>query len=615
MRAAALICLIGCLAPAHVAAEWRRLDSPNFITIGDASERDLRNIAMQFEGFRETLGRVLSAKVTATAVPTVVVVFPHDRAFTPYKPVYNGKPVDVGGVFYSGRDANYITLVNDQREGRLRVLFHEYAHLMISNVVMNLPAWLSEGLAEYYSTYEHSRDGREAVIGRPVESHLQRLAEGRLLPLKELISVDRDSPLYNEGERRSVFYAQSWALTHMLLLGEPNRAKELKTFMGAAQSGVSAPEAWRQAFGDADVARALQQYIRSLTFKAYRFRFSEALATVDATARPMPQAEVSAFLAGLRVRQRRVGDAETLADAALVNDKNHPHANVAKAQADIAKGDRKAAVGRLMTLDASGDWFVRYAAGTTLTDGIEGERGDHDDGVAAARAHLTAVGRTREIPNALAELTKLDLLTTRGATTETLAAIERARALAPGRDDYVLLQARVLAELNQFALARSVLGPLMTPASPEQVRGTARSWMGAIVRREEQHRAIEAARDGAPAGSGRATEERRDTQVEPTAVKPVFRVLEKGEHRLEGALERISCPPNAGVVFHVDTAAGAERLRAAKFEAVEFITYRGDLSGSINCGPLKEPMRVYVTWRQGAGLADRIVIAIEFLPK
>ena len=77
--------------------------------------------------------------MTATAVPTVVVVFPHDRAFTPYKPVYNGKPVDVGGVFYSGRDANYITLLNDGREGRLRVLFHEYAHLMISNVVMNLP--------------------------------------------------------------------------------------------------------------------------------------------------------------------------------------------------------------------------------------------------------------------------------------------------------------------------------------------------------------------------------------------------------------------------------------------------------------------------------------------
>ena len=96
---AAVLSLSVCLAPASAAAEWRRLDSPNFIVVGDASERDLRTIAVQFEGFRETLGRVLSANVTATAVPTVVVVFPHDRAFTPFKPLYNGKPVDVDGVF------------------------------------------------------------------------------------------------------------------------------------------------------------------------------------------------------------------------------------------------------------------------------------------------------------------------------------------------------------------------------------------------------------------------------------------------------------------------------------------------------------------------------------
>jgi hypothetical protein len=321
--------------------------------------------------------------VTATAVPTVVVVFPHDRAFTPYKPIYNGKPVDVGGVFYSGRDTHYITLVNDGREGRLRVLFHEYAHLMISNVVMNLPTWLSEGLAEYYSTYDHARDGREAVIGRPRESHLRRLAEGKLLPLNELITVDRGSPLYNEGERRSVFYAQSWALTHMLLLGEPSRATELAAFIRAVQSGVTAPEAWRQAFGDADLSRTLQQYLRQFTFKAYRYTFTEGVARVDAAARLMPPPDVSAFLASLRVRQQRVDDAVALVDAGLQNDTTHPHATVAKAQVDLAKGERAAAAGRLMTMGATEDWFVTYAAGTTLTDSIERESDVPADRVAA----------------------------------------------------------------------------------------------------------------------------------------------------------------------------------------------------------------------------------------
>ncbi len=66
--------------------------------------------------------------------------------------------------------------------------------------------------------------------------------------------------------------------------------------------------------------------------------------------------------------------------------------------------------------------------------------------------------------------------------------------------------------------------------------------------------------------------------------------------------------------FHLRIVAGAEVFRAAKFDAVDFITYRDDLSGSINCGPIKDPLRVYVTWRPGV-TGVRTVIAIEFLPK
>ena len=40
---------------------------------------------------REVLARVLTEKAVATAVPTVVLVFPSDRAFTPIKPKFNGK--------------------------------------------------------------------------------------------------------------------------------------------------------------------------------------------------------------------------------------------------------------------------------------------------------------------------------------------------------------------------------------------------------------------------------------------------------------------------------------------------------------------------------------------
>jgi hypothetical protein len=122
-------------------------------------------------------------------------------AFTPFKPLYQGKPVASAGSFVGRQDANYIAVVTEGDVDRMRIVFHEYAHLVISNVLRHVPAWLSEGLAEFYSTYE-LRGGREAVLGRVIPYHLQRLQETRLLKLDELLSVDRQFPLYNEKDRR-----------------------------------------------------------------------------------------------------------------------------------------------------------------------------------------------------------------------------------------------------------------------------------------------------------------------------------------------------------------------------------------------------------------------------
>ena len=618
--AGALTLLTLSLTASPAAAEWRRLDSPNFIVIGDAGERELRNIAVQFEGFRETLGRVLSTKVTATPVPTVVVVFPHDRAYTPYKPVYNGKPVDVGGVFYSSRDANYITLLREPTDEGLRVLFHEYAHLMVSNVITNLPTWLDEGLAEYYSTYSHTRGGREAMIGMPIESHVLRLREGRLLPMSELIAVDQDSPFYNEGERRSLFYAQSWAITHMLLVAQPTRVKELSAFIDAIRRGTPAGEAWRQAFGGADIDKELRRYIQRDRFGVYPFKFDEAVARVEALARPMPQSEVSAFLAGLRLRQERIEEAATLVDAALKSDSAHAHVNVAKAQVDLARGDHGAAAARLTSIASTEDWFISYTAGTTLTDSLDRETDVPADRVDAARAHFAAVGKVRELANALADLARLDVVGRNRPTAQSRVTIERARVLAPGRDDYAITHAHILIELGDFALARAVLGPLLSPTAPPHARTNATSLMEYLQRVEARRQANEKSRtpaaafqESSPSPAARATTASPEASAVTSTTRAVFRVTEAGEQRVEGTLERISCKVGAAVTFHVRTTAGAEVFQAAKFEAVDFITYRDDLPDTITCGP-QVALPVYVTWRPGAS-GVRTVIAVEVLPK
>jgi hypothetical protein len=119
----ALLFLVGLARPLF--AEWRRIDSPNFVVVGDVSAGELREITRRFESFREVLARVLTEKFIATAVPTVVVVFPSDRAFTPFKPKFNGKPVELSGLFLPRRDVNYIAMVRDWDEDTMRVVFHD----------------------------------------------------------------------------------------------------------------------------------------------------------------------------------------------------------------------------------------------------------------------------------------------------------------------------------------------------------------------------------------------------------------------------------------------------------------------------------------------------------
>ena len=67
---------------------WLRLQSPNFLLLGDVSARDLRKVAERLEQFREALGVILPKAVVSTSTPTTVLVFRTHKSYEPLKPVY-----------------------------------------------------------------------------------------------------------------------------------------------------------------------------------------------------------------------------------------------------------------------------------------------------------------------------------------------------------------------------------------------------------------------------------------------------------------------------------------------------------------------------------------------
>src|SRR5262249_32431653 len=146
----------------------------------DASEKEIRGVGMPLEQFREAFSQIysqlFSPSTIKSSVPITVIVFKNDSAYRPFKPLYQWKPADLAGHFHLSGDLAYIALAAGRNEANpYAVILHEYVHAMTSDGARPLPAplptWLSEGLAEYFSTFEVTGGGKKVWLGKVVTSH------------------------------------------------------------------------------------------------------------------------------------------------------------------------------------------------------------------------------------------------------------------------------------------------------------------------------------------------------------------------------------------------------------------------------------------------------------
>ena len=94
----------------------------------------------------------------------------------------------------------------------------------------------------------------------------------------------------------------------------------------------------------------------------------------------------------------------------------------------------------------------------------------------------------------------------------------------------------------------------------------------------------------------------------------------QGEIRVLARFESVECGPGF-VVLHINAEGLALRLTAKAFDQIDFITYRSDTPGGVNCGDMSEPPLVLATYRPRAGnataqggTADGEAVAIELIP-
>ena len=311
------VLLVWFIAPGVVSAQtsntWTSARTNNLFLISNAGEQELRKAAVWLEVFHEAFGRLLSRSVVDSSVPTTVILFKDDASFIPFKPLYQGRPASVAGYFQPGRDVNYIVLSLERGQRSLfGAAFHEYVHLHVKDNAPNIPLWLNEGLAEFYGAFRVANG--EAIFGSPHPHYLQLLRNRELLPLADLFSVAHNSPHYNEDEKSGVFYAQSWALVHYLMMGEGGRLRpQLSRFIGLLSAGVSVENAVQNAFNVSmeTLEKQLRNYVFGNQFASQHISMGQGPNSYipTQTAR-ISEAEANYYLGDLLLHIGRIQDAE-----------------------------------------------------------------------------------------------------------------------------------------------------------------------------------------------------------------------------------------------------------------------------------------------------------------
>ena len=273
-------------------AGWLRLESPPFEIYTDAGEPAGRRVLQGFEQIRAVFsGLGMAGRET---LPVRVYVFATEAEFRPYRP----NPSALG-FYQNGPERDYIAMVY-AGDAAYRVVFHEYTHLVLGHSTVDLPKWVEEGTAEYYSTIRADED--RVRIGSPIGRYVKELASSRWLTAAELSAVDRNSPYYNEPDRVGIFYAQSWALVHMLHRISPYR-KALPVFIERLRQGVPSGEAFSATFGR-PMDRAIEELRRYVAGGKFPVEEVASPAVQPAAARvtPVPPADAQLVTADLLLR-------------------------------------------------------------------------------------------------------------------------------------------------------------------------------------------------------------------------------------------------------------------------------------------------------------------------
>jgi tetratricopeptide (TPR) repeat protein len=331
---------------------WLEVRSPHFIVASNAGGKDARRVADRFERIRAVFQGAFPRMRVDPAAPIIVLAVKDEKSFRTLEPESWRQKGQLrrSGLFLRGPEKNYVILRLDSGDEQpYHLLIHEYTHLLIHQNLQTLPLWLDEGLAEFYGNSDIHE--KEVWLGEPSASHVALLRESKLLPLETLFRVDYSSPYYNEQNKGTMFYAESWALVHYLMIkGSQGGKRPLTNYLAAVAQEADPTVAASHAFGDLPaLEKELQAYVRQSTFPYVRMKGSTEIDDEAFAAREVAPAEAAAWRGDFLAHDQSYPQARVFLEEALREDPSQTLACEGMGFLEFRQGNQ----------DEARKWFAR----------------------------------------------------------------------------------------------------------------------------------------------------------------------------------------------------------------------------------------------------------------
>lgn len=539
------------MAPRSQAApdQWVQISSPHFTVLTNAGDKEGRHLLDQFERMRWVFQKLFPHSNVDPAVPIVVVAAKNEKTFVSMEPsAYLGKGMmKLGGYFAHSPDKNYILLrLDTEYDHPFATVYHEYTHVQFAADAAWMPLWLNEGTAEFFQNT--TIEGKNVRIGQASPEDILYLRQTQLVPFNVLFSVNAMSPYYHEEQKGTVFYAESWALVHYLVVTDhtqhTNKLGQYETLLANHEDPVAAGE---KAFGDLkQLQKALQDYVRQASYN--EFILNSAAAPIDESTfktSSVSQAQADAVRADVLAHVQRTDEARALLESVLKaepdNVQAHETMGLLESQAGHPDEGRKW-YGEAVKL-GSQDFlayflFAQYSMGTNDGEAVESALGNAirlNPRFAPSYALLASYYASKRQNLDRARLLNL-----------------QAVQLDPGNVMYRVNTASVLVEMERYDDALTVLKNALQLAPTDSQRAMVESLLQQIEQFRDQQAQARQPAGAAPTGAQVAE------KITVTSTAPQRPTLSADGPKLtvEGVMRGVRCNYPTEIEFRVVTGPG-----------------------------------------------------------